>query len=101
MNNLKNLQQASATFFFLFGFLYIVAAYFLRNSYMGDYALFYMRLADMPFLFVSLLYGGSTLLLSLGEPKEEGSPWVTIVFATCLVIFGLAVFMNFGFPSSI
>lgn len=100
MNNLKNLNVVSATFFFLLAFLYVASAYLIRNGLYGDFALFFIRIADMPFLLVSLLYGASTLLLDLDEPKED-SPWTTIIFASCLVIFGLAVFLNFGLPSKI
>jgi hypothetical protein len=48
------------------------------------------------------MYGGSSLYLQLADEKEEGtSPWVMVIFALCLVLFGAVVFINFAFPSQL
>jgi hypothetical protein len=66
--------------------------------------IFMMRLLDIPFAFVALLYGGSGLYLQLNDGSdsdEEGSVWNVVLFAVCLLLFSAVVFVNFAFPSSL
>ncbi len=101
MGKIQNLHDVSAIYFFLLALAYVAMALAFRNDYMGEFFLSIMRILDMPFAFVSLMYGGTTLAIQLDMEKEEGtSPWVIVIFAVCLVLFAGVVFLNFAFPSA-
>lgn len=101
MGKIKNLHDVSAIYFFILAFAYIFMVLALRNDFLGDFFMPVMRIMDLPFAFISLMYGGSTLALQLNMEKEEGtSPWVIIIFAAALLLFAVVVFVNFAFPSN-
>jgi len=100
MNMAKTIHNIGANFFFILAFLYVFAALAFRNDYNPDIMIFLMRLLDIPFALIALLYGGSGLYLQINEGKEEtASAWSIIIFAFCLILFGIVVFVNFAFPS--
>jgi len=102
MNKLKNLHDVSALYFFALAFTYIVLALAFRNGAYTDWAMVGMKILDIPFAAVALLYGSSTLYLQLTDSdEEETSPWIMVVVAFSLLLFGLVVFVNFAFPSII
>ena len=102
MDKIKNLHSVSSVYFFVLAFAYIFMVLAFRNQFMADFCLAMMRLLDIPFAFVSLLYGFSTLTLqiSIGKDDEIGlSPWILIIFVFCLILFSGVVFINFAFPA--
>jgi hypothetical protein len=101
MQKIKNLHDVSAIYFFLFAFIYVTLALFLRNGYYTGFSVEIMKLIDIPFAFISLLYGGTSLTLQLENDEETLSPWVIVIFAICLLLFGGVVFVNFAFPSTL
>ena len=102
MDTTKTLHNISANLFFLLAFIYVFAALAFRNDYMASFMIFLMRLLDIPFAFITLLYGGTGLYLQINEGKEEGgSAWGIVIFAVCLILFGAVVFVNFAFPSQL
>ncbi len=101
MNSLKNLHDVSAIYFFVLAFVYAIAALAFRNNLIVDPATLTMRILDIPFAFVALLYGGSALYLELNEGEDTPTAWSIVVVAGCILLFGLVVFVNFAFPSRI
>jgi hypothetical protein len=102
MSNAKNLHDISAIYFFIFAFIYVFAVLAFRNGVMVDIATTAMRIFDIPFAMVALMYGGSTLYMQVSEEdEEETSPWAMVIFAACLLLFGFVVFLNFAFPSQL
>ncbi len=104
MDKIKNLHSVSSVYFFILALIYIVMVLAFRNGFLADFFLALMRIMDIPFAFVSLLYGGSTLALqmNMGREEDEGSsPWILVVLAVCLLLFGAVVFANFAFPSQL
>jgi len=102
MNTTKNLHDVSANLFFLLAFVFVAAALAFRNDFNASAAIFLMRVLDIPFAFVALLYGGSGLYLQINEGKEDAeSAWSVVIFAVCLLLFGAVVFVNFAFPSQL
>ena len=100
MQTIRNLHDTSAFLFFLFGFYFIALVLFFRNDFFSSTALFLMRVSDIPFVFTALIYGGTGLYLQLETKEDElGSPWAVIIPASCLILFGVIVFLNFAFPS--
>ena len=100
MSNSKNLHDVSAVYFFIIALIYIASVLAFRNGVMVDIAITAMRILDVPFAMVALMYGGSTLYMQTSNEDEEGvSPWAMVIFAVCLLLFGFVVFINFAFPS--
>jgi uncharacterized RDD family membrane protein YckC len=100
MDTTKKIHDVSAALFFLLAFGYLFAALAFRNGYYPSLMIFGMRLLDIPFAALSLLYGGTGLHLQINEAKEDAdSVWGILIFALCLVLFGIVVFMNLAFPS--
>ena len=104
MNNVKNLHDVSAVYFFILAFIYVFAALAFRNGFFVDIASIALRILDMPFAMVALMYGASTLYMQIGEEEGEEdttNPWVMVIFAVSLILFGFVVFLNFAFPSQL
>lgn len=101
MGSAKNLHEVSAIFFFILAFAAVAAGLSLRNDWAAAEALLLLRVIDVPLAMIGLLYGGTTLYLQMNENQESASPWSIIISAACILLFGLAVFMNFAFPSRI
>jgi len=102
MNTTKNLHDVSANLFFLLAFIFVLAALAFRNGLYATNMIFLMRLLDIPFALIALIYGGSGLYLQINEGKEDsGSAWSIIIFAFCIILFSAVVFINFAFPSQL
>jgi len=103
MGNAKNIHDVSAVYFFIIALIYVFAVLAFRNGVMVDLASVAMRVLDIPFALVALMYGGSTLYMQVSEEEEEEetSPWAMVIFAVCLLLFGFVVFLNFAFPSQL
>jgi hypothetical protein len=102
MDPTKKIHDVSAFLFFLLAFGYLFAALAFRNGYWPSLMIFGMRLLDIPFAAIALLYGGSGLHLQINDAKEDAdSIWGILIFAICLVFFGAVVFLNLAFPSKL
>ena len=104
MDKIKSLHSVSSVYFFTLALAYVAMVLAFRNDFMSDFFLALMRILDIPFAFISLLYGGTTLALQMNMGREEDagvSPWILVIFVICLLLFGGVVFMNFGFPSQL
>lgn len=104
MEKIKTLHDASSFWFFVTAFLYVAMVLALRNGYLVDFILGIMRILDMPFAFVSLLYGISTLLLQLeydGEGEVKNTGWFLAICIVGMLLFAIVAFMNFAMPALI
>lgn len=102
MNNIKNLHDVSAIYFFILASIYIISALAFRNAFHADIVMITMRILDIPFAMISLIYGVTTLYLQINEKNdEETSPWVMLIIALSILLFGLVVFVNFAFPGQL
>ena len=102
MDKIKSLHSVSSFYFFLFALAYAGMALAFRNGFLAEFFLDIMRILDVPFAFVGLLYGFSTLALQISTSREEDagvSPWILVILVVCLLLFGGVVFVNFAFPS--
>lgn len=100
MEKIKNLHDISSFFFFVMAFGYVTMILALRNAYFSDFFLALMRILDLPFAFVALLYGASTLAMQLKTDQEgniQNSAWLISIGIGALVLFAVVAVMNFGF----
>ena len=92
---LKYLHQLSAFFFYLIGSSFFVAYLLYRNKIWSAFSSDWLQLADLPFAFAAILYGGISLYLSLAIPhhKSRGLAWgITIPLTLMFLVLCL---MNF------
>lgn len=104
IEDIKTVHELSAFWFFVFAFFYAAMVLALRNDYLASTFLSLMRTLDIPFAFISLLYGGSTLLLQVNSPQEEEirHPLLTwVIMAVCLLLFSIVAFVNWLLPATI
>lgn len=101
MSTIKNLHQVGAVLFFILAFTYMFLVLLVRGDYYLSEAIFLMRILDIPFALFSLVYGGSSLYLQVNEGRKNESILGILVFAVCILLFSMVVFMNFAFPSQI
>lgn len=98
----QKIHSVSAFFFFLLAFGYVFAALAFRNDFMVSFMIFLMRVLDIPFAFVALLYSATGLKLQIDSGKDESdSPWSLVVYSVCILLFSLVVFVNLAFPSKL
>lgn len=102
MNFTKNIHSVSAIMFFLLAFFYVFTALAFRNDFYASMMIFLMRLLDIPFALIALLYGGSGLYIQINHGEENtDSVWGILIIAFCILLFAGVVFVNFAFPSKI
>lgn len=101
MQTLKNLNQISAFFFFVFAGGYIAMALLLRNGVMSETFLNLMFLLDLPAAFVALLYGGTSMGLQISQGREKPSPWIMLVAFLGLGLLTALVLVQLMVPGQI
>ncbi len=101
MNTTKNLHDVSAILFFILGFIYIAFGLAFRNRFELPTIIFWMRILDIPFALVSLLYASTGFYLQANKNRTHDSILSIVVFAICIILFALVVFINLSLPSKI
>ena len=89
------LHRLSATLFYLLGISFFVA-YLLSSNGVGTmYGTWWLKSMDLPLILAGVLYGGSSLYLSV-KPGKTGSKGLAIIIGLPLTaIFVFLVAMNF------
>lgn len=104
MEKIKDLRDATSFWFFVLGFFYIAMILAVRNDFLASFFVSWMRILDLPFAFIAIFYGVTTLLLQLkfdanGEVKSTG--WFLTISIGGMLLFGAVALMNFAFPATI
>ena len=91
----KDLHRISAFFFYVLGSSFFVAYLLLRNELYEPWPEWWMKVADLPLLLVAVLFGGTSLYLSV-KPADGPARIHPLVIAVPLVALFLAlVVLNF------
>lgn len=75
----------------------IVLIVVARRGMLPDAAMPVLHSLDLPLLFIAMLFGGSSLYVSLTKEAPSRAVFVVIFFPLA-VIFGVFCWLNFGFP---
>ena len=86
------LHSISAFCFYLLGSTFFLAYVLQRNVIAGDWPVYWMQVADLPFLLAGLTYGGISLSLSFGEHHKAAR-----IIGWCLAIPLGIVFLSLLF----
>ncbi|MFC1810242.1 hypothetical protein ACFLZH_01975 [Patescibacteria group bacterium] len=97
----KNIQKIALIFFFVIGFVHILAHLMLLNEYMPEIAVAAKKILEIPFILTALIYGFISFKLSL-VTTEKKHTITNIVFAVLIIlIFGILIYLNLFIPDRI
>lgn len=88
------LQKLSGFLFYLLGTSFFLA-YLLFYNQFGDAWAWWLKIADLPLALTGVIYGGTSLYLSV-RPREHGSkPLAFIIAIPLTLLFLMLLGMNF------
>lgn len=96
MDTLKNLQIVAGFLFYLIGFWIFILVFLIKNQFYGEWPLVLLKSIDLPFALNALLYGGTSLKLSLGENTKTDMLDAILIFLG-VFCFVLVIYLNFAF----
>lgn len=96
MNQIKNIQIVSGCLFYILGFFAFSLIFLIHNQSFANMPLIILKSIDLPFALVGLLYGLSSLRLSLGKEKKSEIMDASLLFIG-VFLFMILVYFNFGF----
>ncbi len=100
MEKLKNIQFVSSIFFYVFGFTLFGLAFFIHNNLHSDLALIILKSIDLPFALAALLYGLSSLRISLKDDVKSDMVDSVLIFIAVFT-FIILIYLNFAFKDFI
>lgn len=95
-----NLQKISFLLFLGIGIIHILSGLILENNATSNssttkWAFIVERSFDIPFIFLSLLYGFSSLYVQFSSREKPNFTLATVLFTTVLIIFSSIIYVNF------
>lgn len=89
-------RKASGFLFYTVGILLIIVLVLVKRGLVPAVAP-YLHIADLPILFIAMLYGGSSLYVSLSRGKKS-LPLLLVIFVPLGVLFAIFCWFNFSLP---
>ncbi len=93
---MEAVRRASGFLFYAFGILLLTVFMLVKRGFMTDAAP-YLHIFDLPIIFVAMLYGGSSLYVSLSRGKKS-LPLLMTIFVPLGVLFTIFCWFNFALP---
>jgi hypothetical protein len=95
----QHLHRASAVIFYVLGSTFFLAAVLMRNDIWPTMSYWWLRIADLPFLFAGMVYGGMSVERSLRDAQGKRSMTVLMTITVPLIaIFAFTLFLTFASP---
>lgn len=88
------LKQLSGFLFYVLGGTFFVA-YMLQYNEITPYGAWWLRVADLPLILVGLLYGGTSLYMSVKPKSGDSKALCILIGVPLLMIFATLLTMNF------
>lgn len=89
-------RKASGFLFYTVGILLIIVIVLVKRGFLVDAAP-YLHVFDLPIIFIAMLYGGSSLYVSLSRGKKS-LPLLLVIFVPLGVLFAVFCWFNFSLP---
>lgn len=89
------LRSLSAVCFYVLTATFFVAYLLLRNSVLGIWPAWWMQVADLPLIAVSLLYSGVSLYLSVQRPGKYSWMFPWVIALPLIILFAVLIVSNF------
>ncbi len=96
---MDSLRRASAFLFYIGGIVLLVMIILVRRGFFPAGAP-YLHVLDLPILLITMLYGGSSLYVSLSRGKKS-LPLLLGIFVPLGVLFVLFCWFNFAMPFAV
>lgn len=98
METFKNIKKVSILFFVLIGLVHIGSSLFLANNPFSKEALIINKTLDIPFIITGLIYGLSSLRISLANQEKSHRILDASLIIAIVVIFVGLVLVNLLVP---
>lgn len=95
---MHSLHRISALLFYILGSTVILGIILITRGMFTMGLTTVLNVLDLPLLFVGMLYGGSSLVLSMTKDEHVSLTLSVIVFGFLAVFFTIFAYLNFAFP---
>ncbi len=85
MNTIQNIKKISLIFFIATGFLHLGSSILLANEIIPREAYILNKTMDIPFILTGLIYGFSSLRISLTNPDKKHKT-LDIIFISVIIV---------------
>lgn len=99
-NMLRFTHSLSAWFFYPIAATFFGAYLCLRHETLVALCQWWLHVMDLPLLISGLLYGGSSVLLSISDAHGPSKGLVASIFLPVILILAAVLFLNFGLAPS-
>jgi hypothetical protein len=92
---LQTLHRLSSFFFYVLGGSFFLAYILLRNDVWPYWSALWLQIADLPFAFAAIAYGGLSLYSSLATPGRRSTVLALSIGIPLGVLFIVLAVLNF------
>lgn len=92
---LKHLHSLSAILFYVLGASFFVAYLLHFNKLLGLWPRWWFEVADMPLIIAAILYGGTSLFLSIYNPERSSTALKYSIAIPLIALFLFLVALNY------
>jgi len=94
---MDTLRRVSAFLFYCLGTVMIVLIVLVQRKYASAELAPILSVLDLPLLLIGVLFGGSSLYVSLVKDKRS-VPLLIVIFLPLVVLFVVFAYLNFALP---
>ena len=98
METIKNIKKVSILFFIVIGVLHIGSSMFISNNMYLKPALIINQTLDIPFIITGLIYGISSLRISLANQEKSHRILDATLAGAIILIFLILIGINLMVP---
>lgn len=100
METIQNIQKISLWFFIVLGTAYILTSLMDLNDYFNGFPLIIHRTIQIPFILCALIYGISSVMLSIANPDKKNRILFVIAGIVCAAIVIAIIILEMFFPDA-
>ena len=91
----RYLHQLSGLLFYLLGTLFLLMYLCHANGWLGTTPMNFFEVFDLAFMFIAMLYAGTSLHLSIRQPGTRAIASAVFIFGILLIIFAYLFTLNY------
>lgn len=90
MKTIENIKKVSLAFFIITGLIHLGTSILIANSLFMKYSSITNKVMDIPFIITGMIYGLSSLRISLTNPEKSHKTLdISFIIITLIVLIGL------------
>lgn len=102
---IEQIRRISGIMFYVMGSVFFLLYFVHRNEFLGQWPRWLMEVFDQSFIFVTLLYAGTSFFLSITDPKKPSKVAIYGVNIPLVCLFLILLLLNYwnalGFGPSV